>query len=156
MRTVTVGLVRVVIALGLGSVAPVPAEALVACVKPNGVVVVLDQCLPGQVKLNVNAFPGPGAATAVIRLLTQTIDPGSSHTFTAFCQVGEIATGGGWRMEGGLPTTEPPVTVLGSLPVSSSPEPIAGEHPRGCKVLGVANHDTVNHDVTVFAICVSF
>jgi hypothetical protein len=100
--------------------------------------------------------PGaPGATHVTIRTATQTVSPGSSHTFTAHCDAGEVATGGGWRLEGPVPTGPPPVTVLGSVPQSSSPEPAAGETPVAWKVIGVANQDAVDHDVTVFAVCAS-
>jgi hypothetical protein len=48
-----------------------------------------------------------------------------------------------------------PVTVNGSVPQSSSPEPSAGEVPIGWKVIGATNNDGVPHDVTVFAVCES-
>jgi hypothetical protein len=97
----------------------------------------------------------PGATHVVIRTSTETVNPRSSRTFTAFCSQGEVATGGGWRLVGGVPIGSPPVTVLGSVPQSSSAEPSAGETPIGWKVIGVANQDITPHDVTVFAVCAS-
>ena len=58
-------------------------------------------------------------------------------------------------MEGPLPAAAPPITVLGIVPQSSSSEPSAGETPIAWKVVGAANHDVVDHDVTVFAVCSS-
>src|SRR3954449_5850205 len=115
-------------------------------------------CRPSETALawSQTGPPGPSGATSVtIRTATQTVSPGSSHTFTAHCDAGEVATGGGWRMEGPVPSGSPPVTVLGSVPQSSSPEPAAGETPVGWKVIGVAVQDAVDHDVTVFAVCAS-
>jgi hypothetical protein len=98
--------------------------------------------------------PGaPGATNVVIRTFTATLLPGGVSTFTALCHVGEVATGGGWRLEGPTPGGAPWVTVQGTAPQSSSPEPSAGETPIGWKVIGVVDHDTVSHDVTAFAVC---
>jgi hypothetical protein len=108
-----------------------------------------ESCKPGETPLAID----PGAVHAVIRTETQTIAPDSSHTFTAHCNVGEVATGGGWRLVGPLPGDDPVITTLGDIPVSSSTEPSAGETPIGWKVLGIVDHDTVDHDVTVFAVC---
>jgi hypothetical protein len=83
------------------------------------------------------------------------VSPGSSRTFTALCEKGEVATGGGWRMEGGVPTGAPPITVLGTVPQSSSPEPSAGDVPIGWKVIGVANQGAGSRNVTAFAVCAS-
>jgi hypothetical protein len=58
-------------------------------------------------------------------------------------------------MVGPVPAGPPPITVLGVVPQSSSPEPSAGETPIGWKVIGVSSQDAVNHDVTVFAVCAS-
>jgi hypothetical protein len=93
----------------------------------------------------------PGAVRAVIRTFTETLSPGEVHTFTASCNPGEVATGGGWRLVG--PNPVGPVTIDGSVPQSSSPEPSAGETPRGWKVVGANNTDSVDHDVTAFAVC---
>ena len=115
-------------------------------------------CKPSETALawSQTGPPGPAGATQVtIRTATQTVSPGSSHTFTAHCDAGEVATGGGWRMEGPVPAGPPPVTVLGSVPQSASPEPAAGETPVGWKVIGVANQGALDHDVTVFAVCAS-
>jgi hypothetical protein len=108
-----------------------------------------ESCKPGETPLAID----PGAVHAVIRTETQTIAPDSSHTFTAHCNAGEVATGGGWRLVGSLPGGDPVITTLGAIPTSSSTEPSAGETPIGWKVLGAVNHDTVDHDVTVFAVC---
>lgn len=98
--------------------------------------------------------PGADGATNVtIRTHTQTVAAGGSSTFTALCDAGEKATGGGWRLEGPVPSGPPPVTVLGTVPQSSSPEPAAGETPIGWKVIGVTSQDGADHDVTAFAVC---
>lgn len=104
-------------------------------------------CDPTETALNIN----PGAVHPVIRTWTQTIPPAGEATFTAHCNAGEVATGGGWRLVGANPVG--PLTVDGSVPQSSSPEPSAGEVPIGWKVVGVANNDTVTHDVMAFAVC---
>jgi len=104
-------------------------------------------CRPSQTPLNFN----PGAVRPVIRTFTETLAPGEVATFTAHCNVGEVATGGGWRLVGANPVG--PLTVDGSIPQSSSPEPSAGEVPIGWKVVGVHNADSVSHDVTAFAVC---
>jgi hypothetical protein len=62
-----------------------------------------------------------------------------------------VATGGGWRLVG--PNPVGPLTVDGSIPQSSSPEPSAGQTPVAWKVVGVQNNDSVSHDVTAFAVC---
>ena len=93
----------------------------------------------------------PGAVRSVIRTHTETLVPGEVATFTAFCNPGEMATGGGWRLVG--PNPVGPLTVDGSVPQSSSPEPSAGQTPVAWKVVGVHNADSVSHDVTAFAVC---
>jgi hypothetical protein len=116
------------------------------------------QCRGGESPLSwsVTGPTGPpGATNVVIRTETETIASGETATFTAFCSSGEVATGGGWRLVGGVPTGAPPVTVLGSVPQSSSPEPSAGETPIGWKVIGAVSQDGASHNVTVFAVCAS-
>jgi hypothetical protein len=111
-----------------------------------------ETCSPSETALNVN----PGAVHAVIRTETHTIHPGDEHTFTAHCNLGEVATGGGWRLVGPVPVFPPGtlwITVQGEVPTSSSSEPSAGEVPIGWKVIGAVNQDSVDHDVTVFAVC---
>jgi hypothetical protein len=98
--------------------------------------------------------PGAAGATHVtIRTFTATLPAAGSSTFTALCNPGEVATGGGWRMDGPVPSGPPPVTVLGTVPQSSAPEPSAGETPIGWKVVGAASQDGAPHDVTAFATC---
>jgi len=47
-----------------------------------------------------------------------------------------------------------PVTIDGSVPQSTSaPEPLGGQTPNAWKVVGADNTDSVNHDVTAFAVC---
>ncbi len=104
-------------------------------------------CRASETSLDFN----PGSVRAVIRTFTQSIPPGGVATFTAFCQAHEVATGGGWRLLG--PNPVGPLTVDGSIPQSSSPEPSAGEIPTGWKVVGVRNGDVVPHDVVAFAVC---
>ncbi len=108
-----------------------------------------ETCKPSETALAID----PGSVRAVIRAETQTIHPGEEHTFTALCDPGEVATGGGWRLVGPLPVGPPPVTVDGDVPQSASPEPSAGETPIGWKVIGAVNQDATDHDVTVFAVC---
>ena len=104
-------------------------------------------CGPSEDALNFN----PGAVRAVIRTETHTIHPGEGHTFTAHCNPGEVATGGGWRLVGPVGPVE--ITTQGDVPQSSSSEPSAGEVPIGWKVIGAVNVSAVDHDVTVFAVC---
>jgi hypothetical protein len=107
-----------------------------------------ESCTSGETPLNVN----PGAVHAVIRTETHTIHPGEGHTFTAHCNPGEVATGGGWRLVG--PVGGPvDITTQGDVPQSSSSEPSAGEVPIGWKVIGAENVTLSDHDVTVFAVC---
>lgn len=106
-----------------------------------------ESCSTTESPLNFN----PGSVRAVIRTATHTFLPGEVGTFTALCSAGEVATGGGWRLVGGNPVG--PLTVDGSIPQSSAPEPSAGEVPIGWKVVGVDNNDSVSHDVTAFAVC---
>jgi len=108
-----------------------------------------ETCSPSETALDVN----PGAVHAVIRTETHTIAPGASHTFTAHCSPGEVATGGGWRLVGPTPVGPLWITTQGDVPQSSSPEPSAGEVPIGWKVIGAVNQDSSDHDVTVFAVC---
>jgi hypothetical protein len=122
------------------------------CYKNNGWRVIdsaSTSCSASETAFDFN----PGSVRAVIRSETQTITPGSVHTFTAHCLAGEVATGGGWRLVGPTPGGSPWITVEGEVPQSSSPEPSAGEVPIAWKVIGVANQDTSDHDVTVFAVC---
>ena len=104
-------------------------------------------CDPTETALSID----PGAVHPVIRTFTQTIPSGGEATFTAHCNPGEVATGGGWRFVGFNPVG--PLTVDGSVPQSSSPEPSAGQVPIGWKVVGVVNNDTITHDVMAFAVC---
>lgn len=106
-----------------------------------------ESCRPSETTLNVN----PGAVHAVIRTETHTIHPGEGHTFTAHCNPGEVATGGGWRLVG--PVGPVDITNQGIVPQSASSEPSAGEVPIGWKIIGAFNVDTEDHDVTVFAVC---
>ena len=105
-------------------------------------------CGPSETALDFN----PGAVRSVIRTTTITLVPGEIHTFTAFCNPGEVATGGGWRLVG--PNPVGPVTIDGSVPQSTAaPEPLAGQTPNAWKVVGAHNADSVSHDVTAFAVC---
>jgi len=104
-------------------------------------------CNPSETPLDIN----PGAVRTVIRTETRTLLPGEIATFTAFCGPGELATGGGWRLVG--PNPVGPVTIDGSVPQSSAPEPAAGQTPVAWKVVGATNNDSVSHDVTAFAVC---
>ena len=105
-------------------------------------------CGPSQTPLDIN----PGAVRSAIRTHTETLLPGEVATFTAFCNPGEVATGGGWRLVG--PNPVGPVTIDGSVPQSTSaPEPLGGQTPNAWKVVGADNTDSVNHDVTAFAVC---
>src|SRR4051795_13083951 len=94
------------------------------CYKTNGLRVIDApgvSCGPSETALDFN----PGAVRPVIRTHTETLVPGEVATFTAFCNPGEMATGGGWRLVG--PNPVGPLTVDGSVPQSSSPEPSAGQ-----------------------------
>jgi hypothetical protein len=104
-------------------------------------------CSGSETPLDFN----PGAVRSVIRTETHTLAPSEVATFTAHCGAGEMATGGGWRLVG--PNPVGPLTVDGSVPQSSAPEPSAGQTPIGWKVVGVHNSDSVPHDVTAFAVC---
>jgi hypothetical protein len=133
-----------------------------ACYKTgSGELRVVDPSAGGTCKPSESALvwsqTGPagadGATSVAIRTHTQTVTAGGSFTFTALCEPGEKATGGGWRMDGPVPSGAPPVTVLGTVPQSSSPEPAAGETPIGWKVIGASSQDGSDHDVTAFAVC---
>jgi hypothetical protein len=89
------------------------------CFKNNGWRVI--DAPAGTCNASETAFDfNPGAVRSVIRTHTETIVPGEVATFTAFCNPGEMATGGGWRLVG--PNPVGPLTVDGSVPQSSSPE----------------------------------
>lgn len=132
---------------------PDAANVVHGCYKGSGDLRVVDTGTGGSCKPSETALAWSGVPTTVIRTTTQTIDPGAESTFTAFCNAGEVAVGGGWRLVGPIPVGPPPVTVDGSIPQSSSPEPSAGETPIAWKVVGAVNNDGVPHDVTVFAVC---
>jgi hypothetical protein len=169
MGLVVVGALAVTGGIALATI-PDGGGVIHACYKSgSGDLRVIDPSAGGACKPSESALawsqtgppgtPGtPGAAGATnvaIRTFTQTVAPGGVSTFTAHCNAGEVATGGGWRLEGPDPSGDPWITVEGTVPQSSSAEPSAGETPIGWKVIGVVDHDTVAHDVTAFAVCAS-
>ncbi len=156
--TAVAAIAALVIAVGAGIAwASIPDAngVLHTCYKNSGWRVIdapAESCKSSETPLAVD----PGAVRPVIRTETHTIHPGEGHTFTAHCNAGEVATGGGWRLVGPVPIFPPGtvwITTQGDVPQSSSPEPSAGEVPTGWKVIGAVNQDTDDHDVTVFAVC---
>lgn len=109
----------------------------------------LETCRTTETALDFN----PGAVRPVVRATTWTITPGEIATRPSFCHAGEVATGGSWRVVG--PTgSNPDVTSSGDAPTTTiTPEPLDGQTPTGWKVVGASNHDVVDHEITVYAIC---
>ena len=112
-----------------------------------------ETCKPSEQSLE-----WPGEESVVLRSTTQTIQPGASHTFSVFCQAGERATGGGYRVLSGFTTPEllPLMTAQGSVPIENGAgEPEEGDSPDGWKVIGALNRDDEPQDATVFVVCES-
>jgi hypothetical protein len=150
---VGVAVVGLVVGAGIAWAAIPDSNGVIhTCFKNNNWRVIdapAESCTSGESPLDVN----PGEVHAVIRTETHTITPGASHTFTAHCNAGEVATGGGWRLVGPAPVGPLWITTQGDVPQSASSEPSAGEVPIGWKVIDAVNQDSVDHDVTVFAVC---
>jgi hypothetical protein len=138
---------------------PDPAGVIHGCFKTvGGDLRVVDPGAGGACKPSEQSIEWPGDVRVVIRTETQTIQPAAAHTFTAYCQEGERATGGGYRIFPGFTTPEllPLMTAQGSVPVETGAgEPDEGESPDAWKVIAALNRDDEPHDATVFVVCES-
>ncbi|HEU0304550.1 MAG TPA: hypothetical protein VFR32_08215 [Gaiellaceae bacterium] len=119
---------------------------------------VIDPSAGGACKAGEQSIEWPGEQKVVLRSTTQTIQPGAAHTFSVFCEEGERATGGGYRLFPGFTTPEllPLMTAQGSVPIENGAgEPDPGESPDGWKVIAALNRDDEAQDATVFVVCES-
>jgi hypothetical protein len=157
---VLVGLAGLAVGAGLGwATIPDSSGVIHACYKTaKGELRVIDpgagdSCKPGEQSLE-----WPGEEKVVLRSATQSIEPSSAHTFTAYCEPGERATGGGYRLFPGFTTPEllPLMTAQGSVPIQNGAgEPDDGESPNAWKVIAALNRDDEAHEATVFVVCES-
>jgi hypothetical protein len=155
-----VGLMGLAVGAGLTWAAIPDTDGVIhGCFKSsNGSVRVIDPGAGGTCNASEQSFEWPGEQRVVLRSTTQNIQPGASHTFSVFCNAGERATGGGYRVLNGFTTPEllPLMTAQGSVPIENGAgEPDDGESPDGWKVIGALNRDDEPQDATVFVVCES-
>ena len=112
-----------------------------------------DACAANEASISWNSGP----PHVVVRSETQTLNPGVESTFTAHCHAGEVATGGGYRIEEDFDGTGHAVrlTVHGDIPTTNHSEPLDGDVPTGWKIVGARNDTTIALDATVWAACAS-
>jgi hypothetical protein len=157
---VLVALTGLVVGAGLAwATIPDSGGVIHGCFKTSsGNLRVVDPGAGGACNASEQSLEWPGQETVVLRSETQTIQPGASHTFSVFCNAGERATGGGYRVLSGFTTPEllPLMTAQGSVPIENGAgEPVDGQSPDGWKVIGALNRDDEPQDATVFVVCES-